>query len=174
MTTLVRFLAGSGWPDLPRPCQSVHRRYNRFEGQIDVTLSPNPVLRAATRLAGIPPPQTAAPLILTTEAKNGVEVWTRQIGAQTLVSKRWIEKENLLAERMGPVTVLSKIRTTRTGTDQVALSWRFLGVPMPRALMPVIHAEDRAEAGTYHFDILVSLPWFRVILFGYSGHLKID
>lgn len=174
MTPFVQLLAGSQWAKLPPPCQMFHGHYGRFEGQINVRLHRNPILRMALRLAGLPTAQTNAVLILTTEINNGVEIWTRRIGTQTLISKRWIEDTNLLAERLGPATIVSRIEADGTGTRQVAKSWRFLGIPMPRALLPVIHAQDHAEAGNYHFDIKVGLPWFGTTLFGYSGHLKTD
>jgi hypothetical protein len=169
--TLVRQLSGAGWDRLPSACRAFHQDHGEFAGQIDIVLTTNPILRACLRLAGIPSAQTGAPLVLTTSQNGGIEMWHRQIGQQTLVSKRWITKNNLLAETMGPATVLSRIEAGSDGIQQVATSWRFLGIPMPRAFMPVIRARDFMSDGVYCFDIQVLLPWIKLVLFSYYGSL---
>ena len=52
-----------------------------------------------------------------------------------------------------------------------AVSFRKLGVPVPRFLVPKVETREFEKAGRYHFEVEARLPWFGRLVC-YAGWLE--
>ena len=68
------------------------------------------------------------------------------------------ERGGLLRERVGPSTFVFALATSADGMALELRGVRFLGVPLPRLLAPMVRTFESERDGRYRFEVEASLP----------------
>lgn len=171
MTAEGRVLASM--PGTPAPAiRALHGRHGRWIGEIAVTGPRSRLLAALIRFAGLPPSMERGPLVFETEEAGEREVWTRRIGGTLMRSRQWRAGTDRVAERLGPVTVVSVPRIGLDGGVRLdPVAWRLLGVPLPMVLAPRIDARESGEGHRYGFDVRIGWPVTGGTILRYRGSI---
>lgn len=172
-TPIYRQLLGDDFRNLPLEVRLFHSVQGRvrFDGTVTV--------RGAATIAGA---LVAAALRFPAESPLDVfafeldaspldESWTRFFRARTLRSRLSL-RGRFLTEAIGPVRLWF---TLEANDAQLAMSLHkvtFLGIPVPRVLVPRIHAVERGENGFFCFDVSATWPGTRHMV-GYRGTLDV-
>ena len=162
-------------PGTPAPAvTALHSRYGRWNGEITVEGPGNRVFAAMLRLAGLPPSMTSEPLAFETETAGVREVWTRYLGGTVMRSYQWRKGEDRVAERLGPITVVSTPHIEGDGTVRLdPVAWRMLGLPLLPALAPRIETRESGEDDLYRFDVRIGWPVTGGTILRYHGFLNV-
>ena len=89
------------------------------------------------------------------------ERWTRRFAGKPFVShlsRKPDDPPGRLTERFGPFGFALRLSAADGRVIWPVESWRFLGIPMPKALMPRSETAEYVEDGRFHFDVGISLP----------------
>lgn len=167
-----QILGAEGLAQLAPECRNLHLNSGRFEGEITVEMTRNPLLRLALKAAGFPNAFAQAPLVFTKETQEDREVWTRHISDQVMQTFQWVENGENLAERLGAMTAISRLTPVEGGLDLIDWRFCFAGLPVPCWAAPKVVASERPDQGRYRFEISISLPWGTTPIVRYHGWLK--
>ncbi len=96
----------------------------------------------------------------TTDTK-GRETWERRFGDQRMRSTQEAghgPTEHLMVERFGPFAFALALVVAADRLNIVSRSWRLLGMPLPRWLMPGGAAWEAADGDRFRFHVEITLP----------------
>lgn len=129
--------------------------------------------RMLRRLLGLPEPGDDQPLALTIERKESCEIWTRHFehGRMRSTLERAADGTSL-REQLGPVALYFTLGRNGEAIDWQLRQGRFLGLPVPRALLGKVLSRSTAEHGRYVFHIDTRLPLLGQLI-AYRGWLEI-
>jgi hypothetical protein len=125
----------------------------RWTGTATVQRGSHWLLRAAAFLARLPSPQNAAATVVTIEAGDGFETWTRQFGTAAPMRSRLRHAGGLLEEQLGLVTLQFRILSREGGVCWELKHIALLGMPLPARWFPV---QAGAYAGSHGYRFLVA------------------
>lgn len=117
--------------------------------------------RLLARLFGLPPPTSDAPIEVDFTCRGGREVWTRRVGARTMISSQFIaarRPRGWLVERFGPFDFDLEVVVRDGELRLVPRGMRLLGISCPNWLWPLVKASEREEDGRFRFDVEMGLP----------------
>lgn len=169
---------GSAFDGLPPMVRTLHEAEGRtsWAGRAEVTRAPGWRAALAARLLGLPPAGRDMPVRVTFTPIAGGERWHRRFGAHDFRTTQRLgrgRQAHLIDERFGPVTVSLACVADGDKLRIVPRAWRFLGVPMPRALLPGGESYEREEDGRFRFHVEFTTPLSGPIL-TYRGWLEPD
>ena len=169
---LYRRLLGPGFDRLPQPVRELHdfTGVSIWDGRADVERGRSLAARIAAALTSLPPEGDDQPLRVTFHAIGEREIWARQFGSALFRSVQY-ESGGLLHERVGPTTFVFTPLASEEGLALRLDGFRVLGVPLPRALHPVVRTFEREQGGRYHFEVEAHLPLFGLLI-RYAGWLE--
>ena len=101
------------------------------------------------------------PVSVTFERHGDYDKWTRDFGGQEFSSNFTLGTgrfEHLLCERFGPLTFGMALVPDAGRLNLVMRRWSFLGLPLPRSLMPSGDSHEFAKDNQFWFDVEVRLP----------------
>lgn len=124
-------------------------------------------------LLGLPEPGESQPLALTIERHGPREIWTRHFehGRMRSTLERTADGANL-REQLGPMALYFTLHRDGEAIDWQLRQGRFLGLPVPRALLGKVLSRSTAEQGRYVFHIDTRLPLLGQLI-AYRGWLEI-
>jgi hypothetical protein len=168
---LYRRLLGAGFDRLPQPVRELHdfTGVSIWDGRADVERGRSLAARIAATLTSLPPEGDDQPLRVTFHAVGEREIWGRQFDRPC--SGRQYASGGLLYERVGPTTFVFTPLASEEGLALRLDGFRVLGVPLPRALHPVVRTFEREQGGRYHFEVEAHLPLFGLLI-RYAGWLE--
>jgi hypothetical protein len=153
-----RVLGGS-FERLPPLVQHVHdaRPTKKLVGRADVERGSHWLVSVLAPIASLPPTAKDISLTVSIDAGDSTETWSRNFSGHVMRSRLWA-KGDLLAERLGPITLLFAL-----SVDQARLEWRvagarYLGVPLPSGWFAGASASEQVVDGRYTFDVRATLP----------------
>ena len=174
---LLERVMGSGFAALPpawRRLADIHD-LDRFEGEASVERGRGFPTRLVAGLFGFPPATPAIAVSVTKEKTRNGEKWTRRFGAKSFVShlsRRQHDGPGVLRERFGPFSFVLQLAAKNGRVAWPVERWRFLGIAMPRTLMPKSQTfEEVGKDGRFRFDVSISLPWVGLVI-RYRGWLE--
>lgn len=155
--------------------QAFHDRsgYPIWEGRAKVERGHSIISRFVGRLIGLPDSMPDTQVRVSVEREPGArEIWTRQFGERQFSSLMSLTKQGRLTERFGPTTFELSVMTQGNGFAlPVKRAW-FLGLPLPRFLLPGSEAQEFCDMeGRFNFDVRITLPLVG-LLAHYQGWLK--
>jgi hypothetical protein len=161
---------------VPEPIRIIHQRSRCFSasGQCDVDHGANPIARLIGALFRLPRAGRDLPLTVKFIARGGSETWERTFAGRIMrsqLSRGRIPGE--IKERFGPFTFAIRLRWDGERLQYEMAGGRFLGVRLPRALLPRSDAFESVENGVFRFDVRLGLPVIG-LLAHYRGWLKPD
>lgn len=174
---LFQTLLGERWRQLPASIRRLHsvQDLETFSGHAKVTRGRGGLARLAAWLFGFPRAADRAPVTVTIRQSAAGEVWERDFGGQRFRSHmRPAARAGHLIERFGPFAFEQELPVRDGGLCfDVRRGW-FLGVPLPRFLLPRSEAREYEADGQFHFDVGIYAPLGGGLIVRYQGALKPD
>jgi hypothetical protein len=161
---------------LPEPIRAIHDRSRCFSasGRCDVDHGANPIAQLLGALFRLPRTGRDLPLTVKFIARGGAETWERDFAGRIMRSYlRRAQIPGQIVERFGPFSFAIRLRWDGTRLRYEMARGRFLGIGLPRALLPRSDAFESVENGLFRFDVRLCLPMIG-LLAHYRGWLKPD
>ena len=160
---LFRQALGPAFDVLPPQVRALNAEVgtSRWRGLADIETGSSPAAAPVRRLFGFPGGGSAIPVTVEMRRTGTAEVWTRTFGGRRLRSVLRLAGpagSGRITERFGPVRVEIALAPAPGGLGfPVRRGW-FLGLPLPRRLLPDSRTREFAQAGAAHFDVSLRLP----------------
>jgi hypothetical protein len=161
---------------LPLPIRTIHARSqcHSASGRCDVDHGRNPIALLVGALFRLPRAGRDMPLTVKFIARGGAEIWERDFAGRIMRSR--LQRARIpgeIVERFGPFAFTIRLRWDGTRLHYEMVKGRFLGIRMPRALLPRSDAFECVADGKFRFDVRLSLP-LAGLLAHYRGWLEPD
>lgn len=164
------------WSALPEPIRAMHDVIgdSRANGLADVDRGQGLIARIIAAVVGFPPEgrNVAVDVRFTADARG--ELWQRTFADKSFASYQFADAdtaERVVFERFGLITIALHLVLDGARLGVVPLRWRLLGIPLPRALMPIGETYEAVDAqGRFTFHVEIAHPWFGLIV-RYRGFL---
>ncbi len=168
-------LLGADYEALPSPVRRLHDMALPLilEGEVDIEVARNPILRVLGRVIGLPARAGSFPLTFEITGSQSRQLWIRHFPPRPMRSAVGA-RNGLLHERMagGLVTLDFRLRGNAEGIVWNLLAVRMLGLPLPLAWFRGISARESAAGARYRFDVSAALPIIGHLV-SYRGSLDV-
>ena len=169
-------LLGNAFNHLPSAVKAAHQvqQQQTLAGRASVQRGTGFCANSIATLFGFP---TASPDIAVSvqmQQQNGNEVWHRRFDTQRFTSTLSTGAgplEWLLVERFGPLRFHIALVVAEKKLHWVVRGATFLGLPLPRYLVPGGNSYEYESQGRFHFHVEVCLPLIGLIV-RYQGWLE--
>ena len=156
-------ILGTAWQSLPAALRTVHGAGPKLtiSGVASITRGRGVPARLLAWIMRFPAAGEHVPVSVTFERHRHYDKWTRDFGGQvfssifTAGSGRF---EHLLCERFGPLTFGMALVPDADRLNLVMRRWSFLGLPLPRGLMPSGDSHEYMKDNRFCFDVEIRLP----------------
>lgn len=175
--TLFQSALAERWHDLPPQVQALHsvQDVESFSGTAQVTRGDSLIARSAAWFFDFPPAAEVVPLTVTKMRTEKGETWERDFGGRVFrsyltpspVAHRYRERFRLFNYEQDLPVEDGCMRLP------VCRGW-FLGVPLPRFLLPQSDSREYAEDGAFRFDVGLGAPLGGGLIVRYRGRLRPD
>jgi hypothetical protein len=174
--SLFHFVLGDAWQNLPVPIRALHeiKVESRFSGRASVRRGTNILARIVGWIIGFPHASTNVPVTVDMTRKDGKETWMRQFGEHTFSSELSAGSgrfDALICERFGPCQFGMALVVDGDKLQYIPRCWTFLGMPMPKWLMPHGAMVETVNDGKFVFHVEITLPIIGHIV-TYAGNLQ--
>jgi hypothetical protein len=160
--SLYRRVLGAAYDRQSRAGQALHDAGpSHWKGRCTVTGAQTLAGRLMAWLFQLPAATDDAPIVVEFSASGTGELWTRRIGSRVMRSRQFIglrRPAGWIVERFG---ILDFDLLVQVADGRLTLSMRGMrccGLPLPRALWPMIEAAESEEEGRFCFDVQIGLP----------------
>ena len=175
-TSLFALALHDAFRALPDPIQVMHDRSRCFSatGRCDVDHGANPIARLVSALFRLPRAGRDLPVSVKFMARGESETWERDFAGHIMRSR--LSRARIpgqIKERFGPFAFTIRLRWDSARLHYEIAAGRFLGLRLPRALLPRSDTFESVEDGVFRFDVRLSLPLIG-LLAHYRGWLKAD
>jgi hypothetical protein len=168
---------GNAFGRLPPLLQDLHHPGHRAEwsGRAKITNGTGVLARLVRRVFGFPQAGADVPVTVqfATDAQ-GVETWTRSFGGRVMHSTQregYGRNTHLLEERFGPLRFGLALVWGEERLQLITRRWSFMGMPLPRALMPTGDSYERQDGDRFCFHVEITLPLIGPVVC-YDGWLR--
>ncbi|MGH1330661.1 MAG: DUF4166 domain-containing protein [Paracoccaceae bacterium] len=173
---LYRRVLGAAYADLPEAVQRIHddTGARNWQGMAQVKRGQGWLSKRIGGAFGFPSATDHIPVKVMFEPIEGGEKWTRQFGEAVFSSTQIIgagRNAHLLVERFGPVRVALAVVLRDEKLFLIPRRWSFLGLPLPRVLLPSGNSFEAELDGKFQFDVEIAAPLVGLIV-GYRGVLE--
>lgn len=146
-----------------------------WHGRAQVANGRNPIARLLRWIIGLPKAGNDIPITVSVDRLTSdgdvAEVWTRNFGGSRFSSRLHLDRQGRLHERFGPVAFRLGADVHHERVSLPIVSARFLGLPLPRILVPHSDAFEETDAeGRFRFDVKLTLPLVGLLVH-YTGWL---
>lgn len=175
---LFRRLLGTDFERLPAAIRAAHDVHGTItlEGLADASGPDNALGKIVAWVFRLPVGGTQMPVRVDMQhEKDGSETWTRMYPTVTMRSnlRNPDPATRQVDEVFGPLAVQLQWSVSENGLSLNTAGARFLGVPLPRVLVPRSEADESiGNDGQFTFDVPIALPLIGTIVH-YRGTLKI-
>lgn len=176
---LYRNLLNTAYEDMPLAVQKLHgsNEPRVWSGAAEIIRSKNPLANIVALFFSFPKASKATPVSVTfTPQVDGSEKWERNFGGKKLRSIQRLgngKNEHLLMEKFGLVEFAMVLVLENDKLLITPKSWTFIGIPMPKYLLPNGSAFEADKNGYFVFDVEIKAPILGLIV-AYNGLLKED
>ena len=169
-------MLGSAYDALPAQVQALHDTsgQHRWSGTAQVRRGTGLMSRLVAAVIGFPKAGADVPVTVTFTPDQGVERWTRDFDGRRFTS--WQRRgagrnEALLVERFGVIEVALTLVVEGDRLRLVPRRWSFLGVPLPKTLLPRGNTFETEVDGRFVFNVEIGAPGVGLIV-AYRGSLQ--
>jgi hypothetical protein len=161
-----------GFATLPDAIRALHDipGPRGWSGQASVSRGRGLLARIAAWAFRFPPQTDSTPVTVTMDRDGAGEVWVRHFGRHSFVSHLQPTAQGV-TERFGPFTFLLRLAVQDGRLHYPVQRGWFLGLPLPRALLPVSDTVEQIADGRFTFDVRLSLPFGLGMVVHYRGWL---
>jgi hypothetical protein len=169
-------ILGSAFTTLSPRLQELHGHVaqRQWSGLADVKRGGGTAAALVAALIGFPKTASQVPVTVTLSPENGAERWVRNFGGKSFTSMQSAGKgkdQYLLVERFGLAAFALALVVEGGQLFLVPRRWSFLGIPMPRFLLPTGRSFETERDGQFCFDVEISVPFIGLIV-AYKGSLQ--
>lgn len=169
-------ILGTAWQSLPAVLRAVHGAGPKLTitGAASITRGRGVLARLLAWIMRFPAAGENIPVSVTFERHGHFDKWTRDFGGQSFSSTFTAGTgrfEHLLCERFGPLTYGMALVPDADRLNLVMRRWSFLGLPLPRSLMPNGDSYEYAKDNRFCFDVEIRLPLAGFVV-RYRGFLR--
>lgn len=169
-------ILGTAWQSVPGVIRAVHGAGPKLTitGAASITRGRGVLARLLARIMRFPAAGENVPVSVTFERHEDCDQWTRDFGGQGFSSTFTAgtgRYEHLLCERFGPLTYGMALVPDADRLNLVMRRWSFLGLPLPRSLMPNGDSYEYAKDNRFCFDVEIRLPLAGFVV-RYRGFLR--
>lgn len=168
---------GSRWRELAPEVRTLHEVHDvaSFSGLADVTRGRTVPARLAAKAFGFPPASADTPVTVVMTRTDAGETWTRDFGGRRFRSRlRPGEASGRVWERFGLFDFELDLPVRDGGIGFHVRRGRVLGLPIPKALLPISESRESVEDGRFRFDVSLSAPLGVGLIVRYRGWLEPD
>jgi hypothetical protein len=174
--TLMERVLGADFVRLPPAMKRLAEVHDvdRFVGVASVERGAGLLSRLIGKMIGFPPATDAVEVEVIKTVTAAGENWTRRFGDRSFVShlSHRSSEPGILRERFGPMSFSIRLTVDGERVMWPVERWRYLGLPMPRALRPKSDSIERVdEQGRFRFRVEISLPVVGFVV-RYQGWLE--
>ena len=167
---------GDAYASLPDPIKALHTVIGRkvWHGEATVTRGTGLLSKVVAWAFRFPKAASDIPVTVHMDRTDKTEVWTRSFGAQTFRSELTPDPKTpgRMWERFGLFTFAIDFNADATGLAFPVTKGRFLGIPIPRAILPKSDTKEEVEqTGRATFNVALSLPFVGPVVH-YQGWLE--
>jgi len=172
---LYRHILGDAFDMLPPQVRALHddTTSRTWQGTGSVRRGTGFLANIIGALFGFPKTTEATSVTVDFDYKDGVETWRRAFGAHkfhSVQSRGAGRKTHLLMERFGPITAALAVTIADDRLYLIPRHWSFLGLPLPKFLMPAGNSFETEIDGKFAFDVEIAAPFIGLIA-AYRGQL---
>lgn len=174
-TSIFKTLLGNSWAELPKPIQDIHDTAGnaRMAGLANVERGAGLLAHMIALLFRFPLAGKQIPVDVLITKTQGREIWRRTFGGRSfssVLSKGTGHADMLLTERFGPFTFQITLLVDDEKLRYIIRSWKFCGMPLPRAWAPRGDSYESSKNGIFGFNIEITHPLAGLVV-KYSGEL---
>lgn len=172
-----RQVLGSAFDALPEALQRLHQpgALAEWQGFAQVSRGSGRLAKVVAAIFSLPQAGADVPISLRmrTDAQ-GIETWQRNFAGRIMVSTQEAgqgRNAHLIVERFGPFAFGLALVVHPDRLSLLPRRWSFLGVPLPRTLLPKGESSERQIEGDFCFDVEITLPLVGPVV-RYQGRLR--
>jgi hypothetical protein len=143
-----------------------------FQGQADVRQGQGLMARIICKIFNFPKSGKDVPVKVLIEPCGNGEKWTRTFGSKSFSSEMRPRVDGV-SEKFGPFAFDFFLECKSGCLHMVPKCWHFLGMRMPRFLMPDGIAVEKGEDGQFLFDVPIRTR-FTGLIVHYKGSLSLS
>ncbi len=163
------------WEELPSEVQELHTIHDveSFSGKAEVTRGKSLLARLAAFVFGFPHAKPSSDLTLTKTRVGHGEIWERTFDGKVFRSFcSPAPKPHRYRERFGPFTFEQDLPVLDGALHLPVRRGWFLGIPLPKVMLPKSDSREFVRDGVFHFDVELSAPLGGGLIVRYRGSLK--
>ncbi len=164
------------WHILPASVRRLHAIYDKesFSGRADVTRGRGILARLAAWCFRFPRAGADVPLTITKIRTGAGETWERNFDGRLFRSYLTPSKRHHYKERFWAFTYEQEL-PVEDGALQFPIrrGW-FMGIPLPRILMPRSNSGEYEVNGVFRFDVELKAPLTGALIVRYRGSVEPD
>jgi len=174
-TPLFQRALGAEFQNLPASVQQLHSQieFASFSGTSRVTRGKNGLSKLIAAIFGFPKAGSEIAVRVEITCQENQEVWRRVFDGKAFQSVLTPSRPNHFKERFGPFTFEMQLPITNGTLHMPVQKGWFLGIPMPKALLPKSETREYEMGGIFHFDVYLSAPLCGLLV-RYQGMLMRD
>lgn len=168
-----QIVGADGWQDMPASWRAAHDVWdvNTLSGASRVTRGTGALSKLIAALFRFPPERAETPVSVRMERVGAREIWTRNFDGQVFRSVLTAAGKGKVRERFGPFTFQMSLPLVAGEMEMPVTHGWFLGVPLPKAMLPRSETREYDHDGVFHFDVKISAPLAGLVVH-YEGWLK--
>ncbi|MXN64517.1 DUF4166 domain-containing protein [Stappia sp. GBMRC 2046] len=172
--TLFQSALAERWELLPPQLQALHsvQDTERFSGTARITRGSSFIARLATWFFGFPSAGENVPVTVTKTRIATGEIWERDFDNR--IFRSYCTPATLpcrYRERFGPFIYEQELLVKNEAMHLPVRRGWFLGIPLPRFLLPLSESREYAREGIFHFDVALFAPLGGGLVVRYRGKL---
>lgn len=174
---LFQAVLAENWPLLAPEVQALHKVHEMesFSGRARVTRGASLLALLAGFLFRFPAAGEDVPVTVTMTQTDAGETWIRNFAGRAFRSHISPSAEpNRIRERFGPFAFELDLPVAKGSLSLPVRRGWFLGVPLPRLLLPGSDSREFTAEGRFHFDVALSAPFGAGLIVRYRGWLVPD
>jgi hypothetical protein len=155
-----RAIGQNAWEAMPQVYRAAHsfEQAHVLEGRARVTRGTGPLARLVAWAFGFPPANADTPVTVTMTRQGTGEHWLRDFGGRLFSSVLTPSRPGHVFERFGIFQFELELPTGEGRMEMIVCKGWVLGLPMPRALLPVSDTAEFEENGRFTFSVRLSAP----------------
>lgn len=117
--------------------------------------------RVLAWMFGLPGEARDVPISVTLRVRGNGETWVRRVAGRKMSSHQFIGPRKppmWIVEKFGPLEFDLAVSVSAGRLELEMSGMRFVGLPLPRLLWPLIKASETEEGGRFCFDVFIGLP----------------
>lgn len=173
--TLFQNVLGDDFTNLPSQVRHLHSivDFASFAGKATVTRGENWRSKLVATLFGFPNTGAEIPVQVEMTCQETREIWRRAFDGKSFYSILTPSKSGHFNERFGPFRFEMELPVINAALHMPVRRGWFLGIPMPKFLLPTSETQEFEENGLFHFDVSLSAPLCGLLV-RYQGWLIQD